>query len=121
MLDERVDYWLPVDVYIGGIEHAVLHLLYARFFNKVMRDEGLVVPDEPFKKLLTQGMVCKETYYRKVGSKIEYFSPEEVETEFDEKGAVFKAYLKKDKQPVIIGSIEKMSKSKKMVSIPKGL
>ena len=121
MLDERVDYWLPVDVYIGGIEHAVLHLLYARFFNKVMRDEGLVVPDEPFKKLLTQGMVCKETYYRKVGSKIEYFSPEEVETEFDEKGAVFKAYLKKDKQPVIIGSIEKMSKSKKNGVDPEGL
>jgi len=60
MLDERVDYWMPVDQYIGGIEHAVLHLLYARFFNKLMRDEGLYKCDEPFKNLLTQGMVLKD-------------------------------------------------------------
>ena len=66
-------------------------------------------------------MVCKETYYRKVGSKDRVFFSEEVETEFDEKGAVFKAYLKKDKQPVIIGSIEKMSKSKKNGVDPEGL
>jgi leucyl-tRNA synthetase len=60
MLDERARYWLPVDLYIGGIEHAILHLLYARFFHKVMRDEGLVACDEPFARLLTQGMVLKD-------------------------------------------------------------
>ena len=57
MLDERAKYWLPVDLYIGGIEHAILHLLYARFYHKLLRDEGLVDVDEPFKSLLTQGMV----------------------------------------------------------------
>ena len=60
MLDERSNYWLPVDLYIGGIEHAILHLLYARFYHKLLRDEGLVSSDEPFKRLLTQGMVLKD-------------------------------------------------------------
>ena len=57
MLDARADYWSPVDLYIGGIEHAILHLLYARFYHKLMRDEGLLESSEPFKRLLTQGMV----------------------------------------------------------------
>ncbi len=60
MLDTRADYWAPVDYYIGGIEHAILHLLYARFYHKLMRDEGLINSDEPFKRLLTQGMVLKD-------------------------------------------------------------
>ena len=64
MLDERADYWAPVDQYIGGIEHAILHLLYARFYHKLMRDQGLIQSDEPFARLLTQGMVIAETYYR---------------------------------------------------------
>jgi leucyl-tRNA synthetase len=64
MVDSRNDYWMPMDQYIGGIEHAVLHLLYARFWTKVMRDFGLVKFDEPFTNLLTQGMVLNETYYR---------------------------------------------------------
>ena len=112
MVDGRTSYWMPVDIYIGGIEHAVLHLLYARFFHKTMRDEGLVSSNEPFKKLLTQGMVCKETYFRKHGAKKVYFNPSQVETETDSKGRVVSAILKSDSNPVEIGPVEKMSKSK---------
>ena len=113
MLDDRVDYWMPVDIYIGGVEHAVLHLLYARFFHKTMRDAGLVSSDEPFKKLLTQGMVCKETYYREMdNSRRQYFSPEEVEIKTDSKGVALSGVLKADGREVDIGPIEKMSKSK---------
>lgn len=113
MVDERVEYWMPVDVYIGGIEHAVLHLLYARFFQKLMRDVGLVTASEPFTRLLTQGMVCKETYFREVANaKPQYFNPAEVQVERDEKGRAIAARLVADGELVQIGAIEKMSKSK---------
>ncbi|MEJ2394169.1 MAG: leucine--tRNA ligase [Candidatus Thiodiazotropha sp.] len=113
MLDERADYWLPVDHYIGGIEHAVLHLLYARFYHKLLRDAGLVKSNEPFARLLTQGMVVADTYYRDQpdGSK-HWYNPAEVEVESDDKGRPLSAKLSEDGQPVVIGGIEKMSKSK---------
>lgn len=114
MLDpEAANYWLPVDQYIGGIEHAIMHLLYARFFHKLMRDAGLVNSDEPFKRLLTQGMVVAETYFREEASgRKEYFSPAEVTVKRDDKGKVIGATLNADNQAVTVGGIEKMSKSK---------
>jgi len=112
-VDQRANYWLPVDQYIGGIEHAILHLLYFRFYHKLMRDEGLVLSDEPATNLLCQGMVIAETYYRENtdGSK-DWINPADVEIERDEKARVIGARLKADGQPVQIGGIEKMSKSK---------
>jgi leucyl-tRNA synthetase len=113
MVDARNDYWMPMDQYIGGIEHAVLHLLYARFWTKVMRDFGLVKFDEPFTNLLTQGMVLNETYYREdASSKKTWYNPEDVELVLDDKGRPVAAKLKSDGAPVQIGGTEKMSKSK---------
>jgi leucyl-tRNA synthetase len=113
MVDARNDYWMPMDQYIGGIEHAVLHLLYARFWTKVMRDLGLVKFDEPFTRLLCQGMVLNHIYYEKnAKGGIEYFWPEEVENTYDAKGAITGARLKADGREIVYGGVGTMSKSK---------
>ena len=114
MLDpETANYWLPVDQYVGGIEHAILHLLYARFFHKLMRDEGLVGCDEPFERLLCQGMVLAETYYRKNDDgSTDWFNPADVTLEKDDKGKPLSATLTATGEAVEIGGVTKMSKSK---------
>jgi len=110
---EAAQSWLPVNQYIGGVEHAILHLLYARFFHKLMRDEGVVQGNEPFTNLLTQGMVLADTFYREAESgKKTWFNPADIELEKDEKGRVLSAKYKGDGQEVIVGGQEKMSKSK---------
>ena len=113
MVDGRAKYWTPVDQYIGGIEHAILHLLYFRFYHKLLRDEGLVDSDEPATNLLCQGMVIADTFYRDNadGSK-DWINPADVEIERDDKGRIVGAKSKADGAPVRIGAVEKMSKSK---------
>jgi leucyl-tRNA synthetase len=113
MVDQRADQWLPMDQYIGGIEHAILHLLYARFWTKVMRDCGLIQADEPFKRLLTQGMVLNHIYSRRgAAGGIEYFWPHEVDNQLDAQGHIVGARLKSDGSAVDYGGIGTMSKSK---------
>jgi leucyl-tRNA synthetase len=113
MVDARVKYWMPVDQYIGGIEHAILHLLYSRFWWKVMRDTGLTQGEEPFARLLTQGMVLNEIFFRKPASgRVIYYNPADVEIRLDDKGARTGAVLKSDGQPVESSGIGTMSKSK---------
>ncbi|MEJ2762845.1 leucine--tRNA ligase [Photobacterium sp. MCCC 1A19761] len=113
MLDsDAANYWLPVDQYIGGIEHACMHLLYSRFFHKLLRDSGMVSSDEPFKQLLCQGMVLADAYYynNDKGAKI-WVSPTDVTVERDEKGRITKA-VDNDGNEVIHSGMTKMSKSK---------
>lgn len=122
MVDERVKYWMPMDQYIGGIEHAVLHLLYARFWTKAMRDLGLIDFSEPFTRLFTQGMLLNESFYREeADGKKRWFYPSEVEVQYDDKGHPVGAKALADGQPVTLGGIEKMSKSKNNVVEPKDI
>ena len=113
MVDQRTNYWMPADQYIGGIEHAILHLLYSRFWTKVMRDVGLVSYDEPFANLLTQGMVLNHIFSRRTDKGgIQYFAPEEVNLVRNESGHVTGASLKSDGSVIDYGGIGTMSKSK---------
>ena len=113
MLDERADYWAPVDQYIGGIEHAILHLLYARFFHKLMRDEGLLRSSEPFRRLLTQGMVLADSYYHSnAQGGQEWVSPLDVEPVRDDGGRIIGGRRISDGAELKYDGINKMSKSK---------
>ena len=113
LVDARANYWLPVDQYIGGIEHAIMHLMYFRFYHKLMRDAGLVASDEPATNLLCQGMVIADTFYREnPGKPNEWFNPADVDVQRDDKGRATGAVLRSDGRPVSIGGTEKMAKSK---------
>jgi leucyl-tRNA synthetase len=114
MVDARNEYWNPMDQYIGGIEHAILHLLYARFWTKVMRDFGLVRFDEPFTQLMTQGMLLNHNYFRRSNKGgIDYFPPAEVDVQFDAEGRIAGGKLRSDGMAVEYGGVSKMSKSEK--------
>ena len=113
MVDDRANYWLPVDQYIGGIEHAILHLLYSRFWTKVMRDLNVTQISEPFSNLLTQGMVLNEIFSRtEDAGRTVYFNPQDVELTFDDNGKRIGQRLISDGQEVDAGGIRTMSKSK---------
>ncbi len=113
MVDKETGYWMPVDQYIGGIEHAILHLLYSRFWTKVMRDLGLVKYDEPFANLLTQGMVLNHIFSRRTAKGgIQYFAPEEIEPRHDDSGRIVGATALADGQAVDYQGIGTMSKSR---------
>jgi leucyl-tRNA synthetase len=114
MVDERAQHWMPMDQYIGGIEHAILHLLYARFWTKAMRDLGLIRIDEPFTNLLTQGMVLNHIFTRRTPKGgVEYFSPDEVEIVADAEARITGAKLISDGSAVDYDGIGTMSKSKR--------
>jgi leucyl-tRNA synthetase len=124
MVDARVDYWLPVDHYIGGIEHAILHLLYARFWTKVMRDLGAVKFGEPFTNLFTQGMVLNHIYsYQSDGGRKRYFNPAEVEARCGADGAPVYQVTTADLGTVLVTheGLGKMSKSEGNGVDPEGL
>ena len=122
MVDARVSHWLPVDQYIGGIEHAILHLLYSRFWTKVMRELGLVSFGEPFSRLLCQGMVLNHIFQRKSDKGgITYFAPEEVDIAHDANGAIAAVTSKADGAPVEYAGVGTMSKSKRNGIDPQSL